>query len=276
MSYFDKTNCPFETKSDLQRQEMSFSAIRNVDSALGTFDSVMELIRFLRDESESPSDARQKDAVLLELVKAHQTEPRRGAFAILCNAMRPGIDSVFNSLRGKVPRTQDGLDELRSSVLAALVDVLDSFPTETRRASIAASLRLDTLKRTIGAWRAGIAEMEGRAALEAEIVPTLDRIHGLRLFDFASSPTSYEDLAEELGAARRTLDLMRSGGLLSPRDHALVVAVHIEGRELKAMARELKVSPDAIRKRIDRAFERIRNEGEKFLRSRQKRNRRRK
>lgn len=256
MAYRDEARRALESQRARTQQNTSFGSMKPARSALDPFDTVDELLAFLRDPSE---DRDRKDRVLLELIAEQQTAPRSGAFAILSAAMFPMLDRLYRS-RVRYVRPSER-DELWSRVFSAFAEAVTRYPIASRPRRVAANLRGETLASLRRGTVADIALQKTRTTLATEVVPHLasDADGVVGVFDLVpSSDVTPTDPERDMEEASHALDGYMIAGLISESDRALILGVYVGGRSIASIAKELGISREAAKKRLQRAVGRIR------------------
>ncbi len=245
MSYRDEARRALESESARARQSSTLGGIKPRRSALERFDTIEDLLSFLRDTG---AEKDVKDAALLELLREHQDAPSSGAFVILAAAMLPMLDRLYGARLSRVTKREQ--DDLWSRVFAAFTESVDRYPVNARPKRVAANLRGETLAAMRRAMKSEIELSQTRQAMRV-IAPRLDDAPDEK------PPRREIDDAGVAGAARR-LDGYMIAGLIAEGDRALLLGVYACGRSIGEVARELGINREAAKKRLQRAAARIR------------------
>jgi len=179
------------------------------------------------------------DSALLFLLRCSQSGDYIAARAII-QAMLPKLIRIADSVRrGR------GFDSVLAEAVAAMRELIFSYPIPRRPHSVAGNLALDTLK----AVRVVLGNDVPCELVERLTGPTAAAAPSSRL---GGAPGSGSD---ELADVLRTA---RDAQILAPADAALLWRVACSGETSTAIANSLGLSSEALRKRCSRLKARLR------------------
>ncbi len=262
-SYRDEARRALESSAAHQTQSQYLKHIQSRHPTLNGFKGVEELLALLRNPLGS---ANRKDAALLALVKEHQASSGGGALALLATAMFPALDHIY---RTRLRRGGDA-DDLWGRVVGAFAEALDRYPTERRRARVAANIEGDTMGSLRRATRRELRTAEAQARLTAAAAPYLAELQAVDPREGALQRTSMGDfvvpgteappppLREELDAARAAIAPHFEASGVNSEDQFLILGVHLYQRTLGDLAAALGITRAAAKKRHLRAMARLR------------------
>lgn len=175
------------------------------------------------------------DPALLFLLKCSQSGDYIAARAII-QAMLPKLIRIADSVRrGR------GFDSVLAEAVAAMRELIFSYPIPRRPQSVAGNLALDTLK--------AVRVVLGND-IPCELVERLPTAPSPSSLAGAPGPVS-----DELAYVLRTA---RDAHILAPADAALLWRVACSGETSTAIANSLGLSSEALRKRCSRLKARLR------------------
>lgn len=211
-----------------------FEEARHVAAALRPFATVASLLEFLDVESPNRDD---KDAVYRALVHAVQTRARWAPFAtaVLWCGLWPGLNALQARQRRYAAGDLDDLTSLIGLVFTAQLAQLDL--REVRR--VAATLVRNT-GRDVARVRARQAATTVHPASSTE-PPDPDTVVASTL-----------DMPVGLSTASQVAYLQRWLRRIVGDDAGWFLAVEVFGVDPQVVARQLRVSPALLRKRIQR------------------------
>lgn len=248
--------------------------------SLLAFSGIDELIEVLGDKR---TEFARKDQILLSLVRALHNDPSSGALQILIVVMLPCLLNIYgNRLKTAINETSD---DLFAGILSAFSEACARYPVERRPGRVAGNLAGET-KRFHSKWRA--VERRVRVAKEKLIAriedfrpadkPHADEdvrrpagptdapgelsvdpgvMHEI-LDDFAgkgSPEAPYSD--DELDYARHLVGGYERGGFIDTAEGKLLLETYVLDRSIEEIAAKAGEKPATVRKRRDRAAERI-------------------
>jgi DNA-directed RNA polymerase specialized sigma24 family protein len=204
-----------------------FTAWREAEPALSSFQNPLAVLRFLR---RSGSSAR-KDEVLCALLRRARWEPVAGR--VVLEAMLPGL----KKLAGRLLIDVRDREELWSILLSCAWERICTYPVQRRPRRVAANVLLDSMRATLATFSSARRD----PAAQAECL----RSHVA------------EALPESIGVDA-LLDAAISAGAVTPDEAELILATRVDGVQLSVLARSRGVSCDTLRHRRSRAERRLR------------------
>lgn len=181
------------------------------------------------------------DPALLFLLRCSQSGDYIAARAII-QAMLPKLVRITDSVRrGRA------FDQVLAEVVAAMRELIFTYPIARRPHSVAGNLALDTLKAVRLVLGSDLpSDVVERLASPAAGVELPARLHGL------SGPRSVSD---ELASVLRSAQDQQ---ILAPADVALLWRVACSGETSTAIANNMGLTAEALRKRCSRLKARLR------------------
>lgn len=221
-----------------------YRSMRAGGTSLASFESAMDLLRFLGDRG----DLDHRDRIFAELVEGvHRADNQGAALAILTVGLWPGLDGIRQRLIRRAWCWRDGLE----------MEIIDRLAIEVDRCRtgmvhrLAATLVRNTERELRRAWQKD-------AKMAARIREALPDDLGLcrhaedeeeSIFGVAASATDEEAVSTLEAWLKRTVG----------KDAELVVAAVLKGRRRDQLAWSKGESPASVRKRLQRALERARH-----------------
>lgn len=186
------------------------------------------------------------DPTLLFLLGCSQAGDHIASRAII-QAMLPKLVRITDSVRhGR------GFDGILAEAVAAMHELILSYPIDRRPYSVAGNLALDTLKALRVALGTDIpCDMVQRLAGPAAADTDLSTASQLQVLAGAPGGSVSDELASVLRSAQ-------DSQILIPGDAALLWRVACGGETSAAIANSLNLTPEAVRKRCSRLKARLR------------------
>lgn len=217
---------------------------------LKSFNTPLELMKFLHDFKQKRYQA--NDAVLGILIKEYQSRGRSHlVFNYLLEILSPGLEAVFYRFRTRM-REDAAFDEhdLRSQIRLSLLDVLNTYNLESKPAGIAVTI--------MNRIRSRLVFLRGKIRRQQESISAYIKELELAAPQIASSHMEYE---ESLKSVKEKLTALVKRKIIAKKDSFIILATRVYDKSLKELAKEQGLSYNGLRKRRQRAEEKIR----KFL-----------
>lgn len=240
---------------DLSSDEMRkiFDQLEERHPVLKRFVSPVELVKAMHERKIE--SYRERDGITAALIGEYQENPDLQILrSFLSLLFWPAIDHIFNSKKGQVQNKQ----ELWSEVYWAFLNTILRYPLFSRPKKIAMNVKLDTLSK-VCRWQKDESKYRKAIALFASGTEPGELAGEVRPREIQDPGKASDEWTEkEIGRAQIFLQRFVDEGVITEADYYLILGTRVYGAQLKQYALDHGLSPEAAKKRRQRAEKAIR------------------
>lgn len=215
--------------------DKAFQLLRQDHPVLHVYASIPDLLKYLHRSGDNPAGRYQAIRLLVEAAQDGEVT-RPTAITLVILALWPGLDAVFWRLWRGFPAVRDDLPSEMLARLGEAILVLDLQRITAVTATLLRNLERDIRRNLIA---------EGRIAMIARPIddPVVEAQMTILTWSGNREAQPLHDYLHDL----------------SPRDLRLLQRVFLLGETQEEAGRALGLKPDAARKRVQRALQKLRS-----------------
>lgn len=254
--YFQLLMEDFTIKKDIECALKSaefielYKEIREKHEILESFNTPQELIEFLHDYKQKHYQA--NDELLKILIREYQSRGKNQfIYYYLLKILTPGLNSIFYRFRKRIKEDLACDDfDLLNQIRLLLLDTLNEYDVKVKPIKIAVTI-MSRIRSRLVFWYSKLKR-------EQQSIITYKNNSIIEEPKTILSDTEY---SESLALVEERLNGLVKRTIISERDSFIILATRIYGKPLKELTKEIGLSYEGLKKRRQRAEEKIR----KFL-----------